>query len=362
MIIQQIKTYKKAVPLNKPFKTALRTVTVAEAIYVEVTLDNGMKGYGEAPPTHVVTGDSMASIQFAIEEVFAPQLIGQDLRYHDHVFKLLHKAMVRNTSAKAAVDMALYDLLGKAANMPLYQFLGGARSELKTDFTVSVNEPAEMADDAQRYVENGFDVLKIKVGIGSPEDDIRRIQAIRKVVSDDVVLRLDANQGWSAKDAVRIIGRMEDLDLGIELIEQPVPAHDIDGLAYVTNHTLTPIMADESIFSLYDARRIIEERAADMFNIKLMKAGGIYEALKINALAQSYDMTCMVGSMIETKLGVTAAAHFAASQSNILYYDFDAPLMLKEETVDGGIVYDGSRVTFTDAPGLGIGGIKSCQH
>ena len=121
-------------------------------------------------------------------------------------------------------------------------------------------------------------------------------------------------------------------------------------------------MADESIFSLYDARRIIEGRAADMFNIKLMKAGGIYEALKINALAQSYDMTCMVGSMIETKLGVTAAAHFAASQSNILYYDFDAPLMLKEETVDGGIVYDGSRVTFTDAPGLGIGGIKSCQH
>lgn len=215
-----------------------------------------------------------------------------------------------------------------------------------------------MAADAQRYVESGFDVLKIKVGIGSPEDDIRRIQAIRQAVTDDVVLRLDANQGWSAKDAVRIIGRMEDLDLGIEFIEQPVPAHDIDGLAYVTNHTLLPIMADESVFSLYDARRIIEGRAADMFNIKLMKAGGIYEALKINALAQSYDMTCMVGSMIETKLGVTAAAHFAASQSNILYYDFDAPLMLNEETIEGGIQYDGSRITFTDARGLGIGGMK----
>lgn len=354
MIIRSIETFQVAVPLKKAFKTALRTVTVAEAIYVRIQLEDGREGYGEAPPTHVITGESLASIQFAIEGAFKPLLLGKDLRYHEQLFQALHRSMVHNTSAKAAVDMALYDLLAQEAGLPLYQYLGGARSELMTDYTVSVNEPTEMAEDAIRYVRDGFHILKIKVGIGEIDDDIKRIQAIRKAVGFDIKLRLDANQGWTAKEAVRAIRQMEDEQLNIEFIEQPVLAHDIEGLKYVTDHTLTPIMADESVFSLYDAKRVIEMRAADLINIKLMKAGGIYQALKIASLAASHDMKCMTGSMIETKLGVGAAAHFAASQSNIIHYDFDAPLMLKGDFLEGGIQYEGAKITFDTAAGLGI--------
>lgn len=338
MRIQAIETIPVAVPLTKPFKTALRTVTTAYAIYVKVTTVDGRAGWGEAPPTHVITGDSLGSITYAIEEVIAPLLVGLDVRNREEVFHLLKRSIVRNTSAKAAVDMAIHDLLGQLAGLPLYQLLGGFREKIETDFTVSVNDAVEMADDAERYIADGFNVLKVKVGIGDIGEDIARIQAIRERVGAAPKIRLDANQGWKPKEAVFAIGKMEDAGLDIELIEQPVAADDVDGLAYVTNHTL----------------RALQLRAADLINIKLMKSGGIHEALKINALAEMYGVECMVGSMIETKLGITAAAHLAASQPNITRFDFDAPLMLAEDIVAGGIVYVGRVIRLPEGPGLGL--------
>ena len=153
---------------------------------------------------------------------------------------------------------------------------------------------------------------------------------------------------------MRIINQMEGAGFNIELIEQPVPAHDIEGMKFVTDNTLTPIMADESVFSPVDAKRVLELRAADLINIKLMKAGGIHRAMKINALAETLGVPCMTGSMIETKLGLSAAAHFAASQPNVTLFDFDAPLMLKEDLLPGGIQYSGKAIRFSDKPGLGI--------
>ncbi|HSJ37985.1 MAG TPA: dipeptide epimerase [Planococcus sp. (in: firmicutes)] len=352
-IIKSIQSYRTAVPLKKPFKTALRTVTVAESVVVHILTEDGRSGFGEAPPTHVITGDSLQSIEFAVGLIGAA-LVGQDIRRREVVFEKLHRAIIGNTSAKAAVDMALYDLMAQVAGMPLVDFLGGYRHELETDFTVSVNSPEEMAEDAAQYIQDGFDVLKIKVGIDTVEKDIKRIKAIREKVGYDVLLRLDANQGWEAKSAVRAISLMEDAGLDIELVEQPVHAKDIEGLKFVSDNTLTDIMADESIFSPKDALRVLQLRAADLINIKLMKAGGIHQALKINALAEVYGVKCMTGSMIETKLGVGAAAHFAASQPNITRFDFDPPLMLKEDLVPGGIEYKGKMICFPDKPGLGI--------
>lgn len=354
MLIRSIETIPVAVPLTKPFKTALRTVHMAYAVYVKVTCASGRVGWGEAPPTHVITGDSIGSITYAIEEVIAPQLIGRDIKQHADIFRVLKHSMIGNTSAKAAIDMAVYDLLGQLAEMPLYQLLGGYRQTLETDFTVSVNGPAEMATDAERYIANGFNVLKVKVGIGEIHEDIERIKAIRERVGFEPKLRLDANQGWIPKDAVRAISMMEDAGLAIELVEQPVMADDIDGLKYVTDHTFTPIMADECIFSAKDALRVLQIRAADLINIKLMKSGGIHEAIKINSFAESFGVECMVGSMIETKLGITAAAHFAASHPNITRFDFDAPLMLSKDIVAGGILYEGRVIHLPTAPGLGI--------
>ncbi|QFG00902.1 dipeptide epimerase [Psychrobacillus glaciei] len=354
MLIHSIETFDVAVPLTKPFKTALRTVTTAYSVYVKVTTSEGLIGYGEAPPTHVITGESMDSIRYAINEIIAPSLIGLNLLESERIFQKLNASLVRNTSAKAAVDMAIYDLLARQSALPLFQFLGGYQSKLETDFTVSINEPKEMADDAVRYINEGFNVLKVKVGIGNIKDDIARIYAIRERVGNEPKLRLDANQGWNAKEAVRAIQSMEDAGLEIEFVEQPVPAHDIEGLKYVTDRTYTPIMADESVFSVNDAKRVLEMRAADLINIKLMKSGGIYNAIKINTLAEASGVACMVGSMIETKIGITAAAHFAASHQNIQYYDFDAPLMLAKDLVVGGVVYERSKMRFSQEPGLGI--------
>jgi L-alanine-DL-glutamate epimerase-like enolase superfamily enzyme len=354
MIIEQIETFRVAVPLVKPFKTALRTVTTAESIFVKITCDNGFVGWGEAPPTVVITGDSLSSIESAIHYVIKPFLIKKSLLNYEIIFQGLKSLLVGNSSPKAAVDMALYDCLSQFCKLPLYQFLGGHKKVLETDFTVSVNDPVEMGDDAVSYIQKGFNVLKVKVGKDDIATDIERIQEIRKRVGKDIKIRLDANQGWTEKEAIRAIRKMEDSDLRIELVEQPVKADNIDGLKQVTDAVDTPIMADESVFNPKQTFQVLKTRSADLINIKLMKAGGIYQAQIINQLAETCGVECMVGSMIETRLGITAAAHFAASKQNITRFDFDAPLMLAKEIVEGGIQYNSRFITLSEAPGLGI--------
>lgn len=354
MIIQNIEARRIAVPLKKPFKTALRTVDHLYSVLVKITCDNGMVGWGEASATVVITGDSIQSIEAAILQTIKPQLVGLNLLAHEQVFHTLHQSMVGNSSAKAAVDIALYDLLAQRANLPLYQLLGGYRDELETNYTVSVNSPEEMGEDAAAYLKDGFHVLKIKVGKDDIEEDIVRIQQIRKTVGNQVKIRLDANQGWNVKEAIVSIRKMEDMGLGIELVEQPVKAHDLEGLKRVTDAVDTPIMADESVFSPAQALEVLRNRAADMINIKLMKAGGIFKAQLINQMAEEHGIPCMVGSMVESRLSVSAAAHFAASKKNITRYDFDAPLMLLRDGIEGGVTYEGRKMTMPQAPGLGI--------
>jgi o-succinylbenzoate synthase len=358
MNIQQVETFRTAVPLSKPFKTALRTVYVAEAVVVKITCDNGLVGWGEAPPTHVITGDSLDSVEYAVRKVLKPILLNADLLDYEPLLQQLHKSLIRNTSAKAAVDMAIYDCLAQHSRLPLYQYLGGAKSELETDFTVSVNPPKEMGEDALCYLERGFRVLKVKVGKDDMATDIARIREIRRRIGDTIEIRLDANQGWTVKEAIHGIRQMEDLGLNIELVEQPVIAHDVEGLKQVTDAVETPIMADESVFTPEQALQVLKTRSADLINIKLMKSGGIFQAEKINSIAEAFGVECMVGSMIETRLGITAAAHFAASKSNITRFDFDAPLMLAEDIVTGGIIYNGRTISFPDAHGLGISDVN----
>ncbi len=354
MRIQDVSVARHAIPLKKPFKTALRTVEVAHLIVVKVTCDNGIIGYGEAPPTVVITGDSLESIESAILHTIKPALVGQNLIAYEQVFQLLHRLLAGNSSAKAAIDMALYDCISQNCGLPLYQFLGGYRDQLETDFTVSVNSPEEMSEDAAQYVQDGFTVLKIKVGKDDIKQDIVRIQEIRKRVGNQIKIRLDANQGWEAKEAIRSIRKMEEMGLEIELVEQPVKAHDIEGLKAVTDAVDTPIMADESVFSPRQAFEVLKLRAADLINIKLMKAGGIYKAQIINHMAEECGVECMVGSMIESRLGITAAAHFAASKKNITRFDFDAPLMLVKDLMEGGVTYQGRVICLPKRPGLGI--------
>lgn len=353
MRIAAVETYLLNTPLIRPFITAKRTVHSVQSLIVKVTVENGMAGFGEAVPVHVITGETAASIRYAIENVLAPAIIGVPVTEHAALAERMNDSLVANQSAKAALDMAFYDLLGHAADMPLYQLLGGARSTLKTSVTVSIGTPEEMAEEAARYVKDGFTVLKIKIGTGKAAEELARVRAVRQAVHPQTAIRLDANQGWAPKEAVRIIRKLEEEDLGIEFIEQPVRAADLAGLRHVTNQTAVPIMADESLFSVRDAVQLLEMRAVDLFNIKLMKSGGIREALKINALAEAYGVRCMAGCMMESAVGITAAAHLAASHPNIVYADVDAPV-LSQGTFSGGIGYSGSMVRLKAGPGLGF--------
>ncbi|MTK07948.1 MAG: dipeptide epimerase [Hungatella sp.] len=353
MRIAKIETAEVNIPLVTPFKTALRTVDTVNDIVVRITSDDGQTGYGEAPPTAVITGETKGSIRCAIEEFIAPPLIGMEIENLDGIMKVLHKSMIKNTSAKAAVDMAVYDLFAKSCGMPLYKVLGGSKGEIETDLTISVNETEEMVKDSLLAIQQGFRILKIKVG-KEGQKDVERIKAIRQAVGSEIKLRIDANQGWSAKDAVRIIRKLEDMGIDMDLVEQPVSAHDFEGMKLVTSQVQTPILADESVFSAMDAIHIIKERAADLINIKLMKTGGIYEALKVCAIAECYEVECMIGCMLESKIAVSAAAHLAAAKGVITRADLDGPSLCSEDPYTGGPAFMGSRIIMNEGPGLGI--------
>ncbi|WP_406243540.1 dipeptide epimerase [Tissierella carlieri] len=353
MKIKEIQVGQISVPLKKPFKTALRTVDRIEDVVVKIITDTGHIGYGEAAPTAVITGDTKGSIKCAIEDFIAPQIIGLEIENIEEIMNRIDRSLIKNTSAKAAVDIAIYDLFGQLHKSPLYKLLGGYKKEIISDLTISVNDPEEMAQDSIEAVRRGYKTLKIKVGLDS-QMDIKRIQAIRDTVGYNVDLRLDANQGWKPKEAVMLLRKMEDKGFNIELVEQPVSANDLEGLKYVTQNVNTPILADESVFSPFDAVKIIQNRAADLINIKLMKTGGIHNALKICSVAEIYGVECMIGCMLESKLSVSAAVHLAASKSIITKIDLDGPGLCKEDPVDGGPQFQDYKITLNDEWGLGF--------
>ena len=354
MKITDIELGMLRVPLKTPFKTALRTVDTVEDIVVLVRTDSGHTGHGEAPPTAVITGDTHGSIVEAIERHIKPRLIGQDISNLNHICGLIQNSMERNTSAKAAVEIAVYDLWGQLHGAPLYQMLGGGDPVITTDITISVDHIDKMVADSIAAVDRGFDSLKIKVGkdIGL---DIERVKAIHAAVEGRALLRLDANQGWTAKQAVYAMHALEDAGVLLELLEQPVKAADIEGLKYVTERVHTPVMADESVFGPSQVFDLIQRRAADIINIKLMKTGGISNAVRVADIAALYGVQCMIGCMLESAISVAAAVHLAVAKADaITKVDLDGPSLSRFNPVQGGVVFNESEITITDAPGLGI--------
>lgn len=353
MKITKINVRPQVALLKEPIRISLGIITSSISAIVEIETDQGLVGYGEGAPGILITGETLKGTIEAIQ-LMAPTLIGTDPTDLEKVHYLMEKVAAHAPSAKAAIDIACYDLLGKRSQLPLYKLLGGFGSTVKTDLTIGIDDPQKMADKGREALAQGFDTLKIKVGMGL-EADVERIKAIREAVGMAVNLRLDANQGWQPKEAVSMIERLS--DYRIELVEQPVPYYDIQGLAYVRNHVSVPIMSDESCFNSRDALGLIRQQAVDLVNIKLMKAGGIHEALKINSLCQSAGIECMIGCMVEeTNIGVTAAAHLAAGRQNITRADLDATFSLNEVAIPGGVSLVAAPVIeLTNQAGLGIG-------
>ncbi|MDD3240812.1 MAG: dipeptide epimerase [Lachnospira sp.] len=361
MKITEVRLGKISVPLRVPFKTALRSVDSVEDVIVEIHTDTGNVGYGEAPPTGVITGDTTGAILGAMRDHIIKTIVGRNVDDFEDLMIALNKCILKNTSAKAATDMALWDLYGQLHNIPVYQLLGGSRKQIITDITISVNSPLQMAEDAANAISRGYDCLKVKVGV-DPTLDVARLAAIRETVGSDCCIRIDANQAWTPKEAVRMLNQMQDKGLDIEFVEQPVPAHDFEGLKYVTDHACVPVLADESVFSPEDAVKIMQMRAADLVNIKLMKCGGIYNALKIASAAEVYGVECMIGCMLEAKVSVNAAVHLACAKQIITKIDLDGPVLCSEDPVVGGAVFDEKVITVSDEPGLGIKEVQGIQY
>ena len=357
MKITEVKLGRISVPLRVPFKTALRTVKSVEDVIVEIHTDTGAIGFGEAPPTGVITGDTTGAIIGAIQDHISKSIVGRDVDDFEDVLQAVQSSIVKNTSAKAAVDIALWDLYGQLYKIPVYKLMGGARKSIKTDITISVNDPEEMARDAINAKERGYEVLKVKVG-ANPALDVARLAAVRKAVGDDICIRIDANQAWSPKQAVRILNEMQDKGLDIEFVEQPVKAHDFEGMKYVTERSYVPVLADESVFSPEDAMQIMQMGAADLINIKLMKCGGLYNALKIASAAEVFGVECMIGCMLEAKVSVNAAVELACAKKIITKIDLDGPVLCSEDPIIGGAVFNEKVITVSDEPGLGIKGIE----
>ncbi|MCH8536976.1 MAG: dipeptide epimerase [Alkalimonas sp.] len=358
MKITDIRLGMVKVPLKTPFKTALRTVHEIEDVIVMIETDTGHIGYGEAPATAVITGDIHGSIIEAIRTVIKPKLIGLDISDLNHVTRTIQNCIMKNYSAKAAIEIAVYDLFAQLYKAPLYKMLGGGVPKLTTDLTISVDYIDKMVADSLDAVDRGFETLKVKVGkdIGV---DIERVKAIYAAVEGRALIRLDANQGWTAKEAVYALHKLEDAGVRLELVEQPVKALDIDGLKYVTDRVHTPVMADEATFSPREVIDLIKMRAADIINIKLMKTGGISNAIKIADICSFYDMQCMIGCMLETSISVSAAVHLAVAKSDVITkVDLDGPSLCAFDPVVGSVNFNGADISINDAPGLGIQSIK----
>ena len=352
----KLSTHLVSAPLHTPFVTALRTATYADSLLVEIT-DGELSGWGEAPQVWKVTGESLAGAQACVEGPVAAALDGLGPDELTEALRRVQNAAVGNFGAKGAVDVALHDLAARRRGQTLHGFLGSTVDTVATDVTLSAGDADALAAAARDRVADGFDVLKVKVGTGDAAADVSRVRAVRAAIGPGPRLRLDANQGWTRRGAVTAIRALEDCDL--ELVEQPVPAADLEGMAWVTDRVSTPILADESVYGVRDLVAVIRHGAADMVNVKLAKCGGLGPARTLLELAREHGIQSMVGSMMEGPVGVGAAAALVSAYPTSAVNDLDAAWWLKEAPVVGGIRYEGSLIHLPSAPGLGVTGLTA---
>jgi len=350
MRITKITADKVSIPLHEPFVISLGVVDSADTVIVQVQTDEGLTGYGEGAGVGFVTGESPDTVLEAIK-VFTPELMGLNPFAIEHAHKAMDRLLVGNGSAKAALDLAMYDIMGKSAGLPVYQLLGGVDGVVEVDQTIGLGDPAEMATKAGELVAQGYREIKVKAGSDDDHDEAA-IGLIRQA-APHAHLKVDANQGWTAAQALRLLAMYQ--VAGVEAVEQPLPYWDVDGMAYVRSRSPIPIMADESCFTPHDASRIVRHQAADLINIKLMKCGGIYPALQINAIAEAAGLHCMVGCMLESRLSIAAGAHLVASRGNIVYADLDSFNDFDDSTVVASAFgFDVPNIDLGEKPGLGV--------
>lgn len=349
--INKIALYAYNIPM-KPFAISLGTLYEAKNILVQIFTSDGLIGWGEGSPFPFIVGETQATA-LALGKDFAQLWMGKDALALAERMQELHSYVPFNTTVKSAFDMALYDIAAQQAGLPLYRFLGGEKKVLLTDETISVGTPEGMAEIAQQLKAQGAPFIKVKLGKGNDaQGDIERVKTIRQAIGNDIPLRLDANQGWSVANAITVLNALADDN--VQFCEQPVVGHDYAALKEVSDAAAIPVMADEACFNSFQAQQLIAQKACRYINIKMSKSSGILEATAIAQTAAAAGMDCMLGGMIESKLALTANAHFACAHNNIIFYDLDYCFPHTLDPVVGGVSFtDRYQIHLPDAPGIG---------
>lgn len=349
MKITKTEIYKFKIPMI-PFTIATGTMEFAQNILLKIHTSEGIIGYGECSAFPMIVGETQTSCyQHAMD--FAAFWIGKNPLEITSRLKELDNIIAGNYTIKSAFDIALYDIAAKAANQPLYAFLGGHQKAIESDLSIGIDSPENMAKQAIEFKEKGVNVIKVKLG-KDPEIDVERIKQIRNAIGDQIKIRIDANQGWSKETALTVLQNLAPFD--IEFCEQPMHKYYDDYLPALCAASPITIMADESVFTHHDARKLIANKACHLINIKFSKSGGIHEAIKIHDIAKEHNIPCMMGGMLESRLALSANMHFAMAKNNIKYYDMDTCLLGHlEDPIIGGVQFDGMHLSISDEPGIG---------
>ena len=353
MHITSIETRFEHFELLRPYAISFRAMqdSVENAI-VEIKTDNGLIGYGAGSPEHFVTGETRDDTAAALTEESLQWLVGQDVRELPRLCRELARRAPDSPAARAAVDMALYDLLSTSLGVPLVEMLGRAHHKLPTSITIGIKSVQETLEEADEYIGRGFKILKVKLG-ETLSSDLEKLHKLRERFADAVLIRVDPNQGYNSAEVLEFCAATKKLD--IEFLEQPMPAKDVAAMKALPEDVKQMVAADETLLNEGSAIELIAPpRACGIFNIKLMKCGGVWAGGRIATIAEAAGIELMWGCMDESIISISAALHAALASSATRYLDLDGSLDLARDLVSGGFVIEDGFMSTVEAPGLGI--------
>lgn len=351
MKITKIELFAIRLPLKEPFVISYTTYQDMPTIIIRLETDEGLIGYGESTPDEHVTGETWESTFSVLKNTLAPALIGENPFNLEQIHEKMNRTVYGVPTAKAGLDIACYDLIGKKTNQPIYNLLGGRyQQELEIPKVISILQPDEMAEQAKNAIKEGYRQIKLKVGTNK-QLDILRIKAVRKAVGPLISIKVDANQGWhTTSETMYVLNKIRDEE--IDWIEQPIVANDLEGLLEIKRRTDIPLMIDEGLHGTAEMRQVIQKRLVDKINIKLMKCGGLYPALQLVHQAKLLGITCQIGSMVESAVASSAGLHLSISQKDILSNEMVGPLMFSQDIASLKIQVP--FIELSSFPGLGI--------
>ena len=355
LTISRIDLWAVRLPLHEPFVVSYVSQADVPTIIVRLQTSDGITGWGESTPDPNVTGETYGGTFETLRRDLLPAMLGRDGRDREAALLALDALVENAPAAKASIDIALHDMIGRASGVPVWALLGGrSKPHLEISRVISIKSPEAMAADARRHVENGFKTVKAKVGDPTrPLLDAERIAAVREAIGPDIGLKVDVNQGWRTP-GVAIAAIRASLPSAPDYIEQPVAQWDIEGLAEVRRQTGAIIMADEACHGPREMLRIAQLRAADLVNIKLMKTGGLFRAMQVNAIAETAGIRAQVGTMVESSIASAAGLHLAMALDNVRTIEMGGPNMLAGDIGNLKQYYATNRIDLPDSAGLGI--------